>query len=174
MRTPDDSDSLAWVNRAGEVVSQSPLTILRAAECESDEPALERLDEHHAIVKKTVEHLAEEERTTHGALGRPSGARFKTYDRLKGYLRDIGDTRTLFATDHLVREIEKAMGDIYRYPLRQTATDTLNRQMKAGISNEKLAELVIALRDEGRLCVVQDEVETEREPRVICSMGLRG
>jgi hypothetical protein len=92
---------------------------------------------------------------------------------LKGYRRDIGDTRSLFLTDHLVREIEKAMDDIYRYPLFQTAIDSLNRQLKAGISNEDLAELVIALRDEGRLCIVQDEDEVEREPRVICSMGLR-
>ncbi len=174
VRTPDDNDALAWANRAGEVISQSPFTILRAAECGPDEPALERLDEHHAIVKKAVEHLAEEERTTHGALGRPSGARFKTYDRLKSYRRDIGETRTLFVTEHLVREIEKAMAEIYNAPLLQTATDTLNRQLKTGISNEKLAELVIALRDERRLCVPQDEDDTEQEPRVICSMGLLG
>lgn len=174
VRTPDDNDALAWVNPAGEVISQSPLAILRAAECGPNEPALERLDEHHAIVRQAVEHLAEEERTTHGALGRPSGARFKTYDRLKSYRRDIGDMRTLFVTEHIVREIEKAMADIYSAPLLQTATDTLNRQLKAGISNEKLAELVIALRDERRLCVQQDEDETEQEPRVICSMGLMG
>ena len=30
---------------------------------------------HHDIVRKGVEHLMQEERTTHGALGRPSGAR---------------------------------------------------------------------------------------------------
>ncbi len=174
VRSPDDNDSLAWVDREGKVISQSPLAILRAAECPPDEPALERLDEHHAIVKTTVAHMAEEERTTHGALGRPSGARFKTYDRLKNYLRDIGTTRNLFITDRLVREIEKAMDDIYGFPLFQTATDILNRQLKSGITNEKLVELVTALRDEGRLCIVRDQEERDREPRVICSMGLRG
>jgi hypothetical protein len=173
VRSPDDNDSLAWVDRAGQIVSQSPLRILREAECELDEPALERLNEHHSIVAKAVEHLAEEERATHGALGRPSGARFKTYDRLKNYLRNIGTARTLFVTDHLVREIEKAMADIYSFPLYQSATDTLNRQLKSGISDERLVELVTNLRDEGRLCIVQDQDETEREPRVICSMGLR-
>lgn len=174
VRSPDDNDSLAWVDRDGHIISQSPLAILRAAECPPDEPALERLDEHHAIVKAAVAHMAEEERTTHGALGRPSGARFKTYDRLKNYLRDIGTTRNLFITDHLVREIEKAMDDIYGFPLFQTATDILNRQLKSGITNEKLVELVTALRDEGRLCIVRDQEERDREPRVICSMGLRG
>lgn len=174
VRTPDDNDSFAWVDRAGEVVSQSPLAILHAAECAPQQPALARLEEHHSIVKTAVEHLADEERTTHGALGRPSGARFKTYDRLKAFLRDIGNQRSLFVTEHFVREIEKATEDIYKYPLLQTATDTLNRQLKSGISNEKLSELVIALRDEGRLCMVEDGDEAEREPRVICSMGLRG
>lgn len=174
VRSPDDNDSLAWVDREGNVISQSPLAILRAAECPPDEPALERLDEHHKIVKAAVVHMAEEERSTHGALGRPSGARFKTYDRLKNYLRDIGTTRNLFITDHLVREIEKAMDDIYGFPLFQTATDILNRQLKSGITNEKLVELVAALRDEGRLCIVLDQEERDREPRIICSMGLRG
>lgn len=174
VRTPNDNDTLAWVNCDGEIVSQSPLAILRAAECRPDEPALERLDQHHSIVAKAVEHLAEEERETHGALGRPSGARFKVYDRLKSFRHDIGETRTLFLTEHLVREIERAMADIYSAPLLQSATDTFNRQLKSGISNEKLAELVIALRDEGRLCVQQDEDDAEQEPRVICSMGLRG
>ena len=34
-----------------------------------------------------------------------------------------------------------------------------------------LAELVITLRDEDRLCIVEGERET-REPQIICSMGL--
>jgi hypothetical protein len=173
VRSADDNDSLAWIDRAGEIISQSPLTILKAAECSPDEPALARLEQHHSLVEKAVTHLAEEERTVHGALGRPSGARFRSYDRLKRYLRDIGATRSLFVTDQYVREIEKALDDIYRYPLIQSATDTLNRQLKSAITNERLADLVIALRDEGRLCVVQEEDDAERDPQIICSMGLR-
>ena len=47
----------------------------------------------------------------------------------------------------------------------------LNRQLRAGISNEQLAALVVALRDEGRLVLLQEEVE-EQEPEIICSLGL--
>ncbi|MBM4147203.1 MAG: hypothetical protein FJ240_13185, partial [Nitrospira sp.] len=61
--------------------------------------------------------------------------------------------------------------EIYRYPLRQTAIDTLNRQLRSGISDETLAQLVIALRDEGRLCIIHEEEQTQ-EPKIICSMGL--
>lgn len=65
----------------------------------------------------------------------------------------------------------KAIEEIYRFPLRQSATDTLNRQMKAGVTDEKLAELVLALREEDRLCLIHDE-EHSGEPQIICSLGL--
>ena len=52
--------------------------------------------------------------------------------------------------------------DIYRYPLRQTAVDTLNRQLRSSISDEALAQLVIALRDDDRLCIMHKEDGTPR------------
>jgi hypothetical protein len=36
IRTPDDNDALAWVGRDREILTQSPLAILRAAECSPD------------------------------------------------------------------------------------------------------------------------------------------
>jgi hypothetical protein len=44
--------------------------------------------------------------------------------------------------------------------------------MKTGIDNEKLAELVFSLHEEDRLCVPHDDVEA-REPKIICSLGIR-
>ncbi len=70
-------------------------------------------------------------------------------------------------------ELLKAIDEIYRFPLRQTAIDTLNRQLRSGISDETLAQMVIALREEGRLCIIHEE-EQIQEPRIICSMGLVG
>ena len=69
------------------------------------------------------------------------------------------------------KELHKAIEEIYRYPLRQSAIDTLNRQLKTGISDPELATLVLALRDDDRLCVIHEE-EQVREPRIICSLGL--
>lgn len=174
IRTPDDNDALAWMGRDGEILTQSPLAILRAAECAPDEPALERTEFHHEIVRAGVEHLMQEERTTHGALGRPSGARFKTYDRLKRWVADQGNERSLFVTDHFVRDVEKAMSDIYEFPLFQSTIDALNRQIKSGISDTKLAEMVIAYREDGRLCMRQDKDDAQSDMRIICSMGLKG
>ncbi len=118
-------------------------------------------------MSKAAEHIAREEKQVGGQLGRPSGARFRAYERLKAYAESVKGT--LFDTEPLHRAID----DVYRYPLRQAAVDALNRQLCSGISDQALAELVIALRDEDRLCLVHDEDE-RREPRIICSMGLIG
>jgi hypothetical protein len=64
---------------------------------------------------------------------------------------------------------------VYRHPLRQSATDALNRQLRGGIDDERLAELVVSLREDGRLSVIHDgDADAERESRIICSMGLLG
>ena len=166
MRTADGTDALAWVNEAGEGVTQSQLAILKAAECTPLTPALSRRPDHHALVQKCAELIVAEERTTGGQLGRPSGARFRTYERLKRYAEQLDGT--LFD----LPELHRAIDEIYKYPLRQSAVDTLNRQLRSGIPDDKLAELVMALRDEDRLCIVSEE-EQPHEPRIICSMGLR-
>jgi hypothetical protein len=68
-------------------------------------------------------------------------------------------------------ELRKAIEEILRYPLRQTAVDVLNRQLRSGISDEDLAALVVALREDNSLCIIQDEQQSN-EPRIICSLGL--
>ena len=113
-----------------------------------------------------LQHIAQEEKSAGGQLGRPSGARFRVYERLKYYTDRIKNT--LFDTAQLHRAIE----DIYRHPLTNSATDALNRQLRSGISDDCLAQLVIALRDDDRLCVIHEEGYVQ-EPRIICSMGLR-
>ncbi|WIG60149.1 MAG: helicase-related protein [Ktedonobacterales bacterium] len=165
VRTAEGNDALAWMNRQGNAVTQSQLTILRAAECAPDTPAVPRDPAHHDLVLAGMRHLAAEEQHIGGQLGRPSGARFRTYERLKSFNERIKGT--LWESEELPRAIE----DIYRFTLRQSAIDTLNRQLKAGISDEILAELVITLRNEDRLCHTQDDA-TSREPQLICSLGL--
>lgn len=165
LRTSQGNDALAWVDKDGKSVTQSQFEILKVAACEPNTPALPRQEEHHSMVAMGVEHIAAEEKQVGGQLGRPSGARFRTYERLKRHAEKIkGELFDL-------PDIGKAIEEIYRFPLRQTATDTLNRQMKTGITDEKLVELVLALREEDRLCLIQDE-EHSGEPQIICSLGL--
>jgi hypothetical protein len=165
LRTAEGNDALAWVDKSGNNITESQFEILKAAECSPETPALQRQDNHHELVKKGVEFIAAEEKIVGGQLGRPSGARFRTYERLKRYSEKVKGT--LFDLPQLAKAIE----EIYRYPLRQSATDTLNRQLRAGITDDKLAELVMALRDDDRLCLIREE-EQSGEPLIICSLGL--
>jgi superfamily II DNA or RNA helicase len=166
LRTAEGNDALAWIDKEGKSVTESQFSILRAAECEPETPALRRDDRHHEMVASGVKLIVETEKSVGGQLGRPSGARFRTYERLKAHAESVKGT--LFATPELLRAIE----DIYKYPLLQSATDVLNRQLKSGISNQALAELVVSLRADARLCRVAEDVASG-EPQVICSLGLR-
>lgn len=166
-RTVDDNDILAWVNTNGEIITQSQLTILKAAECSPDTKALHKIENHHKLVESAMGHIQEVESSIGGQLGKKTGAKYRTYMRLVRYYEE--NKETLFAGEPLKRAID----DLYKYPLRESARDTLNRQLKAGIDDAGLVELVVALREEEKLCIV-DETEVEkREPQIICSLGMK-
>ncbi|MFA5043660.1 MAG: helicase-related protein [Kiritimatiellia bacterium] len=166
LRTAEGNDALAWIDKQGHSVTESQFAILKAAECEPSTPAVERHDGHHEMVAKGVKLIVETEKSVGGQLGRPSGARFRAYDRLKAYVEEVKGT--LFD----LPELRHAIEDIYKYPLLQSATDTINRQLKSGIDNHALAALVTTLRGDARLCRVSEDVEGG-EPQVICSLGLK-
>ena len=158
IRTGADNDALAWIDQNGESVTESQFTILQAAACDPETEALQPLEKHHHLVEEAAKLIVSEERSIGGQLGRPSGARFRTYERLKDYVSEVEGT--IFDTPELKRVIE----NIYRYPLRPVATDTLNRQLRLGISNQDLALLVIDLWNDGRLCIVEEE-RVMQEPK---------
>ena len=166
MRTPDGNDALAYVDREGRSITESQIEILSAAECKPDTPAQPHRESHHDLVAEGVKHVVREEKRVGGQLGRPSGARFRTYTRLKQYAEAIRGQ--LFDVDALHR----ALDDIYRYPLRPSAVDTLNRQLRSGVSDDQLAEIVMSLREEDRLCLAGDAASEAQGPQVICSLGL--
>lgn len=168
MKTAEGNDSLIWVNANGQSVTQSQLAILRAAECPPDTPPAQRHENHHELVRIGVQLIVQQEKAVGGQLGRPSGARYRTYDRLKRYYDELKKNQPLLATRE---DLVKAIDDIYKYPLRSAATDIINRQLRAAISDEDLAELVISLRNEDRLSLKEEEIERQ-EPRIICSIGL--
>jgi hypothetical protein len=165
VRTADGHDALAWLDRIGHPVTESQFAILKAAECPPETPPLPRLANHHVLVQRAVELVAAEEKTVGGQLGRPSGARFRTYERLKRYVEQVKGT--LFDSQQLRLAVE----DIYNDPLRQAAVDTLNRHLRSGVGDEELAARVVELREEGRLSIIHEEEELQ-EPRIICSLGL--
>lgn len=165
MRTQDGSDALAWVNEIGKSVTQSQLTILQQARCVPDTLALPRSPLHHDLVAQGIAHIVEEERSVGGQLGKPTSPRYRAYQRLKRYAD--AQQGTLFEN----LELPKAIDLIYHHPLQEAAADVLRRQLKSGIDDYELADLVLALHEDKRLCIVHDD-ERRQEAQIICSLGL--
>lgn len=168
LKSATGTDSLAWIDKHGNSVTQSQYAILRAAECTlATEPA-PRAENHHDLVLKAFD-LVEEREALGGGLGSPRGARYRLYEKLTAHRDHLAATAPLFLSD----ELERTINDIYRYPLRQGAADAINRQLRSGASAEQLAELAKTLRDENKLCFIQDASDDlPDEPQVVCSLGL--
>ncbi len=163
VRTTAGNDALAWLDENGQPVTESQLAILKAAECLPTTPALPRRPDHHTLVAKGVELILQEEQQLGGQLGSKNSIRRRTYERLKKYADAKG---TVFKPD-----LPKAIDQLYRYPLRQAALDSLNRQLRSGIKDEDLAELVSTWYRDERLCLIEEQ-EVAQEPQIVCSLGL--
>ena len=166
-RTADDNDVLAWVDDKGQLITQSQLRILKVAQCTPDCKPQFKIENHHELVKNGIEYIKEIESDIGGQLGKKTSARYRTYMRLTRYYEEFKDT--LFVNEQLKRAIE----DIYKYPLKEYARESLNRQLKAGINDEDLANLVVSLREEDKLCILSEEDVVHKEPQIICSLGLK-
>lgn len=167
VKSPEGNDHLAWIGTDGEPITESQFTVLRAAECTADTPAVPRADRHHEWVAAGLQLAVRQDKAVGGGLGRPSSPRRRAYERLKAYAE--AQRNTLFSD----AELERALDDIYARPLLETAGDVLNRLMRSGVNDEELAEALKSLREEGRLTYTEEDAQL-REPRVVCSMGLIG
>jgi superfamily II DNA or RNA helicase len=165
-RTADENDVLTWVDKKGGIITQSQYTILRAAQCSANTDAKYKIENHHELVKKGIDYIRDEEKNTGGSLGKKTGVKYRTYMRLDRYCKEFEGT--LFVNEQL----KKAVDDIYKYPLREFAREALNRQLKAGISDDQLAALVISLREEDKLAIINEDEQPNKEPQIICSLGL--
>lgn len=167
-KTPSDNDMLIWVDKQGEVKTYSQTAILKALACSMDEPAQERAENHHELVGKSIDQISSQEIKVSGTLGKRFSTKYQIYTRLEAFCKEPANG--LFITD----DLKLAMDDIYNYPLKDNARILLNRQMKKGTSIMELVELVVELRNEEELSIKKNEEDTRnKEPQIICSMGLR-
>ncbi|GAC1314268.1 MAG: DEAD/DEAH box helicase [Mucilaginibacter sp.] len=161
-------EMLTWLNADNKVISQSQSRILKAAECSMEETALPKLDNHHFLVKKAVELGEEEAKKSGGQLGNQSSARYKSYGIIKRYYESIKNS--LFDTEGLKRTID----DIFKYPLRESARELINRRIRLGVSDEELSVVLMQLREEGRLSVIENKRDDDiASPQIICSLGIK-
>jgi superfamily II DNA or RNA helicase len=166
-KTSDDNDVLAWVDNSGKIITQSQHTILKAAQCTQNSEPKYKIENHHELVKNAMDHIREEEKNTGGTLGKKTGVKYRTYMRLDRFCKEYENT--LFVNEPL----KKAVDDIFKFPLKEFAKETLSRQLKAGIDDSQLAALVVSLREEDKLVINNDDEHFQNEPQIICSLGLK-
>ena len=155
------------MNNSGNIVTQSQFTILNAAACAINTPIKNRVDNHHDLIEQSMESIHELDAHTGGQLGKKTGVRYQVYYRLKEYY-DRPQT-DIFQYE----ELKKAIDEIYQYPLQEIARETLNRQLKIGLSNDQLALSIVHLRAENNYCrIVPKDDDEQKPPSIICSLGL--
>lgn len=167
-KTPSDNDMLLWMDKTGEIKTYSQSAILKALACSIDEPGLARAENHHDLVGKSIDQISSQEIKVSGTLGKRFSTKYRIYTLLESFCKE--PSNGLFITD----DLKLAMDDIYNYPLKDNARIILNRQLKKGTSAMEIVELVVELRNEEELSIRKDEDDTrDKEPQIICSMGLR-
>ncbi len=166
VRNADGVDGLAWLDEAGAIITESQHAILRAAACTPETTTRDRVDGHHDLVVKATSAIERSHRHHGGQLGRKSSPRRRTYDRLAEHARHLRTSRAD------TTKLDEAIGAIYADPLTNIARERLDAIMRVGGSDERLAELVMSLAADGRLCATSSETE-HRNPSIICSLGIR-
>lgn len=167
LKSSSENSALAWIDNDGNSVTESQYRILKAARCNPDTPTLTRAPDHHARVKDGVDLIIRENRTAFGGtLGSPRSVRFRVYEKVKNYLDEIEGE--LFDT----AELRKALQQVYETPLTEKAKILLGQHLKAKSPDLALAEAMQSLYEEDNLCLEKHE-EDNREPQLICSLGLR-
>ncbi len=170
-QTRNGFDVLSWYNSKGEIVSQSQKRILQAMECSADEPRVEPSDNHYELVKKAIDHIGDETSHVGGILGSRFSTRYKTVQILERYYEKPVD---IFFSAENKEELKYALNDIYNYPLQENAKFNLGRMMRqSNMSNADIVEYVIDLRKNNQLCIIDEDNSASKEPKIICSMGLR-
>lgn len=171
-RTHNDFDVLTWLAPDGSIVSHSQKRILQAMSCDALTPATSPLVNHHELVCDAVAQVESDsaDPTTAGILGNRFSTRYRLVELLDHYYRQ--DT-TLFFTDEDKEDLKLAINDIYNYPLLDTAKLTIGQMLRRNQNNDEIVQYVIDLRKNGALCRLPVEENTNREPIIVCSLGMR-
>lgn len=168
-KTYNDFDVLTWLDSGGNVVSQSQKRILNALACSPETPAVKSQDNHHELVAKAVESIENETTTIGGILGNRFSTRYRIVTLLEDYYKN---PTTLFFSQEMKDRLKLAIDDIYNYPLLESAKYTIGRMLRTATSDE-IVEYVLELRKDGNLCRMEEDSASNKDPEIICSMGLK-
>ncbi|MGC8743089.1 MAG: helicase-related protein [Verrucomicrobiia bacterium] len=171
MRFPDGMDALVRVNENGDLVSNSLSYIFSSLSVKPDTPALPRPEYHYKLVEKCLEYAVKDEKQYGGALGSSRSVANKLYKRLSNYRKKLKEKNSP-ELNELTEKIDNIIDLIYTYSLKESARDKVSRQLRLGINDKELAEMVIELAEEEKLVQKSSgDVQEKKEPQIICSLG---
>lgn len=167
-KTYNDYDVLTWYDSKGEMVSQSQKKILQAMACKPDEPALPALENHFDLVKKAVDNMKSETTNVSGILGNRFSTRYRIIDLLEHYYQQPA---TLFFGEDKRQLLKFAIDDIYNYQFLEGTKFILGRMLRSS-TNDDIVESVLEMHKNGTLCRIDEDRNKQKDPSIICSMGL--
>ena len=168
-KTHNDYDVLTWYNSKGEIISQSQKKILQALACTAKEPAQPTLDNHFDLVKKAVDNMKQETTNVSGILGNRFSTRYRIIDLLQHYYEQ---PPTIFFDGEKKQLLKLAIDDVYNYQLLEGTKFILGRMLRTS-TNDDIVESVLEMHKNGTLCRIDEDKNKQKDPTIICSMGLR-
>ena len=169
-KTYSDFDVLTWTDTNGNIISQSQRKILNALHCSPDTECQEPLDNHHEIVAQSVQNISTDRMSLAGILGSRSSTRHRLINLLEDFKKN---PPSLFFQGDDVLLLDNAIDEIYQNPLQETAKLTLNRMLRNKAKDLEIVDTILELRKNGSLCIVEDRDLDNKDPSIICSMGIK-
>ena len=169
-KTYNDYDVLVWLDRNGNEITRSQKRILQALECPIDEPVQPTLENHHELVARAIDDIADEATVSIGGiLGNRFSTRYRIIQLLEKYYEQ---PPTLFFDVDKRQQLKLAIDDIYNYPLLENSKFMLGRLLRTA-TNDDIVESVLDMRSSGNLCRIDEDKVKSKDPSIICSMGIR-
>lgn len=169
-KTYNDYDVLVWLDKNGNEITRSQKRILQALECPIDEPVQPTLENHHELVARAIDDIADEATVSIGGiLGNRFSTRYRIIQLLEKYYEQ---PPTLFFDVDKRQQLKLAIDDIYNYPLLENSKFMLGRLLRTA-TNDDIVESVLDMRSSGNLCRIDEDKVKSKDPSIICSMGIR-
>jgi hypothetical protein len=172
-RTATDFDVLKWVDPQGNVISQSQKKILQALACSADTPCEQQRPDHHTLVAKAIDEIAQESANVGGNLGRRLSTRTRIHNLLDKFYTDRDNIGLFFSAEQR-DELKLAIDELFRYPLIESTRITLTRLLAdRHRTDEQVVDTVLEFHRARNLCILPNEDDIEQKaPAIICSMGI--
>ena len=163
-------DVILRVDKEGNVISSSAFQIFMKAACSPDTQPLPPLENHHELTAIAIKDVLNQINEGAGTLGSRRTIRRRLFDRLKAFREELASSPN--PPTELLEKTNLLIDLLFKNPLKESARDKISRQMKLGIPDKELVELVYNLYEDEKLFEKIEET-TLTEPQILCSMGLK-